>query len=252
MENTSTNNAPVLVKFPNGNSIVGPSVLQYAERYQNCLNQTAESILALTETVYEAKQSLTDAEFNQFKEEVGLKSKSTVSKFLAIGQNSSRLKGCSDRLPHAWTTLYRLVQLTDDEFSLVENSICPEMTGAMINRLLNLPVASSASVTKDLPDVKLYLNKLDFGQQKGFLKELTKLLMLYQVNFKTSGDFEIEVKKMRCSSAAYILKFPKGHQYPSREDEIMTDMDSNEIIIGSVVNPVHQNRLEADTSLNHQ
>ena len=84
MENTSTNNAPVLVKFPNGNSIVGPSVLQYAERYQNCLNQTAESILALTETVYEAKQSLTDAEFNQFKEEVGLKSKSTVSKFLSL------------------------------------------------------------------------------------------------------------------------------------------------------------------------
>ena len=246
MENTSKSTALVPVSFPNGNSIVGPSVLEYASRYQTFLNQTAESILALTETVYEAKENLSDAEFKQFKEEVGLKSKSTVSKFLAIGEKSSRLKDHADRLPHAWTTLYRLVQLSDEEFAIVEPSICPEMTAAFINKLLNV---SASQPAKDRPDMNVYMNKLDYGQKKGFVKELTKLLMLYQVEFKTCGDFTIEVKKMRYSSPAYILKFPKGHQYPTQDIDANDEFEGDEITIYPAINPVHQKRFEAENAV---
>lgn len=216
MENTSKSTALVPVTFPNGNSIVGPSVLEYAKRYQTFLNKTAESILALTETVYEARTNLPDDEFEQFKEEVGLKSKATVSKFLAIGEKSYRLKNYADRLPHAWTTLYRLVQLSDDDFSSVEAFINPDMTAGSINKILN-PVVQSP--VKDLPDLKLYFGNLEFHQRKRFLIKLTRLMQAYQVrDFKTSGEFGIEVRKMRGMSAAWILKFPKGHEVTDDND----------------------------------
>lgn len=82
-----SNTKPLVpISFQNTNSIVGPTVLEYAKRYQTFLNKTAESILSLTETVYEAEKNLSYDDFKVFKEEVGLNSKATVSKFLAIGR----------------------------------------------------------------------------------------------------------------------------------------------------------------------
>lgn len=207
----SNTNPLVPVAYQNTNSIVVPEVLEYANRYQTFLNKTAESILSLTETVYDAKKNLSDDEFIQFKEEVGLKSKATVSKFLSIGENVSRLRPYKDRLPHAWTTLLRLVKLSNDDFLKIEKSLSPDMTASSIDKLLNHNVTQGV---KDVPDIKLYLNKLEFGQKKGFLKKLTELMKSYQVDFKTSGDFTIEVKKIRGSTAAWILQFPNDHQYP--------------------------------------
>jgi hypothetical protein len=201
--------------FPNGNSIVGPTVLDYAKRYQTLMNQTAASILALTETVYEAKKTLTNDEFEQFKSEVGLKSKATVSKFLTIGEKSVRLKAYTNRLPHSWTLLYRLVTLSDDEFLAVASFINPEMTNTTLNNVLNI---QRQSTVKSIPDIELYLNKLQPGQKKGFLKKLTHLLTVYQVEFKASSDFTRELKHIQSTTAAPILKLPKNHQYPADED----------------------------------
>jgi hypothetical protein len=150
MENTSADNACVPTTFPNGNSILGSSVLEYAERYQTFLNQTAEAILSLTETVFEARTNLSPDEFNQFKEEVGLNSRATVSKFIAIGKNVSLLRPYTDRLPHAWTTLYRLVQLKQFQFDKVKSSLNSEMTGGDIDRILGRATKSSKNDHADI------------------------------------------------------------------------------------------------------
>jgi hypothetical protein len=169
MKNTSTANALTPTPFPTGNSIVGPSVLEYAERYQTFLNQTAEAILSLTETVFEASTNLNPDEFIQFKEEVGLNSRATVSKFIAIGKKVSLLRPYTDRLPHAWTTLYRLVQLKQFQFDKVKSSLSTDMTAADIERILGRRSRSSKKVHAD---IKLYLYKMSSEEKKEFVLDL--------------------------------------------------------------------------------
>lgn len=194
MENTSTDNALVPTSFLNGDSIVGPSVLEYAERYQTFLNKSAEAMLVVFETVYEANKTLSTDDFNLFKEEVGLNSKSTVSKFLAIGRDVSRLRPYSDQLPHAWTTLYRLVQLKQFQFDKVKSSLSPEMTAADIQRILG---HHTTSTKKDYADIKLYLFKMTSDEKKDFILELKELVKDFEVVVNTSNDLNNEMRQLR-------------------------------------------------------
>ena len=199
MENTSKSTPVVLKGFPNGNSIVGPKVLEYANRYQTFLNKTAESILSLTETVYEAHTKLSFEEFEQFKEEVGLKSKSTLSKFIAIGKNVSRLKPIEDRLPHSWTTLYRLVQLKQFQFDCVADILTVETTTSDILKVLG---RHPTNVIKVNPDIKLYLSNLTKLEKLELVKELKVLLKGYKVIINISQDFSNEIQELNKKQAA--------------------------------------------------
>ena len=199
MENTSKNTALVPISFPNGNSIVGPTVLEYANRYQTFLNKTAESILSLTETVYEAEKNLSADDFKVFKEEVGLNSKATVSKFLAIGKNVSLLRPYSKNLPYSWTTLYRLVRMKQFQFDKVKDSLTTEMTAADIQRLLGRPPRAAK---KDPADIKIYLWKLCAEEKADFLDELRDLVKGYEVTVNLNSDLSQEMKKLKEKKAA--------------------------------------------------
>lgn len=194
MENTSADNTCIPTTFLNGNSIVGPSVLEYVERYQTFLNQTAEAVLSLTETVYEASANLSHDEFNQFKEDVGLNSRATVSKFIAIGKNVSLLRPYADRLPHAWTTLYRLVQLKQFQFDKVKSYLNTDMTAADIERLLG---RSKRSKRISHADISLYLHKMILDEKKEFVLELKELVKEYEVVTRTSSSFNTEMRELR-------------------------------------------------------
>ena len=194
MENTSADNTCIPTTFLNGNSIVGPSVLEYVERYQTFLNQTAEAVLSLTETVYEASANLSHDEFNQFKEDVGLNSRATVSKFIAIGNNVRLLRPYADRLPHAWTTLYRLVQLKQFQFDKVKSYLNTDMTAADIERLLG---RSKRSKRISHADISLYLHKMILDEKKEFVLELKELVKEYEVVTRTSSSFNTEMRELR-------------------------------------------------------
>lgn len=194
MENTSADNTCIPTTFLNGNSIVGPSVLEYVERYQTFLNQTAEAVLSLTETVFEASINLNPDEFNQFKEEVGLNSRATISKFITIGKHVSVLRPHTDRLPHAWTTLYRLVQLKQFQFDKIKSSLRTDMTAADIERLLG---RCACSPKRDHADIKLYLYKMNTEEKKEFVSDLKELVKEYEVAINTSAEFKAEMRELR-------------------------------------------------------
>ena len=199
MENTSTSTALVPVSFPNGNSVVGPNVLEYAKRYQTFLNQTAESILALTETVYEASINLSVDEFSQFQEEVGLNSKSTLSKFLAIGKNVNLLRPYSNRLPYAWTTLYKLVRMKSFQFDQIKDHLNTEMTAADIMKLLGRPPKKAK---KDNADIKLYLHSLLENEKQDFVFDLKRLMTKYKISHNISARLNAEIGKWNQKQAA--------------------------------------------------
>ena len=180
MENTSKNTALVVRSFPNGNSVVGPKVLEYAYRYQTFLNKTAESIFSLTETVYEAKKNLSDDDFNVFKKEVGLKSKATVCKFIAIGEKVSRLEPYKNNLPCSWTTLYKLVRLEQSDFDQVKDFLFSDMTASDVEGLLGN--VSQKNKIIDKPDIKIYLELLTEHEKFQLANKLHKLLKQYKVH----------------------------------------------------------------------
>jgi hypothetical protein len=173
--------------------IITPRITQYVVRYQTFLNKTAEAILALTETVYEASTVLKADEFEQFKKEVGLTSAATVSKFVAIGRNVGRLKPYADQLPHSWTTLYSLAQLPQHRFDTVAPSLTTEMTAADVKRLLGF--RNTKAKKEDRVDIKLYLFELSSLEKREFVRKLKELIRGYKVISRLSEEFGDEIKK---------------------------------------------------------
>jgi hypothetical protein len=93
--------APNLPKvFPNGNSAVASKVDEYVDRYNALLCKSADTLIALGETLYEAKENLKKDEFKLFLEKTGLnKTKSTYSKLIKIGEEAPRLRPYVNNLP---------------------------------------------------------------------------------------------------------------------------------------------------------
>lgn len=180
MENTSTNTELAVIMFPNRNATISPNVIDYAKRYKHFLNKTAEAILSLTETVYEAKHKLKDTEFKQFQEEVGLKSKATLSKFIAIGEKVDRLKPYKKTLPHSWTTIYKLVRLEESEFDEIKEFLFSEMTASDVDELLGN--APHKIKYLDKPDIKLYLQMLTHNEKLQFAAKLHRILKQYKIH----------------------------------------------------------------------
>lgn len=91
------------------------------DEYRYCVSKTASSILELANVVFRAKEDLTDQDYDHFRVLIKAdKSKdSYLKKLYCIAQKSSRLNSIKDKLPAAYTTLYELTKLTDDEFNLV-------------------------------------------------------------------------------------------------------------------------------------
>jgi hypothetical protein len=199
MKNTSSTIAVPPVVFPNGNSIVGPKVLAYAERYQNLLNQTAQSILALAETCYEAKSHLSENEFEEFKTEVGLKSQSTLSKLLGIGEKSTRLRPHVDKLPQAWTTLYKLSRLEPNEFDRIIPILSVDLTASDINAELNISTSKSAKAS---PDICITFDNKPTSVRRKVYDELREITDRYGCNLVMSKSFSNEINVTKINEAA--------------------------------------------------
>ena len=176
--------------FPNRNSIITPKVLDYANRYNNFLNKTVESILLLTETVYEAKANLSIDDFNTFSKEVGLKSKSTISKFIAIGEKVSRLQPHKNNLPCSWTTLYKLARLNQSDFDQIKGFLHFDMTVSDVQKWLSSSPQSKNCTDK--PDISIYLELLNYQEKIEFAYKLHKLTKEYKAHIKYPSNLSEE------------------------------------------------------------
>lgn len=119
--------------------IIDAEVTAYVKRFKMSMKQTAESILDMGNTIYEACRYLGEVPLEQFCDQIGLNSTDAMFKKLKkIGENHARLEANVKELPNTWTTIYKLAQITDDEFNKVvdANILSPYVTAKEINNCL--------------------------------------------------------------------------------------------------------------------
>jgi hypothetical protein len=111
-ENLTINNSNNVVADAGKNLING-----YVVRFQTYANKSAENVLEMCKVVHEAYQAFANGNaFDEFCKLVGLQEKSAISKMKKIGSRYAILKPYMDRLPSAWTTLYKIAKMTDEQF----------------------------------------------------------------------------------------------------------------------------------------
>ena len=125
---------------PNGTEIDSPKYVKLVEQYKLFARKTAGNIIGLAETLVIAEDQLAPFDFRRFCRDVGLEyDRSTFRKLKAIGKKVSRFEPFVDRMPNAWTTVYKLASLKDIEFDRVTKSetFTPFMTAADVNLIVN-------------------------------------------------------------------------------------------------------------------
>ena len=136
-ENTNTN--MVELNVLNGTEIDPSTYVNLVQRYRHFAKESAANIVKLAETLVIAEQNLAPVNFSKFCEEVGLhKEGSTYRKLMIIGANASRFEPFYDRLPNAWTTVYKLASIKQNEFDRVTKSdqFSPFMTAKDVTEVL--------------------------------------------------------------------------------------------------------------------
>ena len=132
------NNAVIATPLYTGD--ITPSIENYVQRFRFYARRTAENIILLAETAYEAELLLKPGEFEAFCNEVNMDHKSsTYRKMRQIGKLRDRFLPHLDKMPNNWTTIYELSKLTDKQFEgLVENKVInTEVTADKIKAVVN-------------------------------------------------------------------------------------------------------------------
>lgn len=142
-----TSNIPTLVPsralnetVQDGTKLLTPEIVHFVERYRSFAKQTAEAIINLALTISEAESTLNRVDMTLFCDEIGVeRDGSTYRKLKVIAENFSRFELVIEKLPAAWTTIYKLASLPAADFDKLASSgvITPYMTTAKITEQLN-------------------------------------------------------------------------------------------------------------------
>lgn len=144
--NTTSNISPLIPSNAlnetvlNGTKLLTPEIICFVERYRSFAKQTAEAIINLALTLAEAESTLNRVDMTLFCDEVGVeRDGSTYRKLKVIAENVSRFEPVIEKLPAAWTTIYKLASLPAADFDKLVSFgvITPYMTTAKITEQLN-------------------------------------------------------------------------------------------------------------------
>lgn len=181
-------------------SVITPRAMTYVERYRSFAHNTAESVIELARTLVEAEEALDQLELREFFREIRIEQKSPVYKKLkVIAEKSIRFDAHMQRLPSAWTTLYKLAALPADDFDRLAqtDALSPHMTAPEINAALNRPVLprkkrEGFNVFFDLSNANDTLRAQFYDEVKRFAAELS-------IAVRISDDLldDIETAKQR-------------------------------------------------------
>jgi hypothetical protein len=122
-----------------------PTFLDLVDRYLTFAKASAENIIALAKTVKDAKDHLSENELDMFCDRVRLNRRSsTFRKLMKIGENAARFEPFIEKLPSAWTTVYKLAMLSDAEFDTPTTShtrqlVSPPASSASPSTPINIP-----------------------------------------------------------------------------------------------------------------
>ena len=113
---------------------------EYVAAFRSDLRNTAQSILEMCRTAYEAKKTLGHFEFEDFCNEIGHRAgSSTIRKYVVIGKVYPRLIEHADKLPVSWTSMYLITQIPNEDFERligVDDGRLANLTGAELNAMV--------------------------------------------------------------------------------------------------------------------
>lgn len=125
-------------KYPCRQDITDKKTHEIAERFLSYQKKTAENIIEMSRVVIEAKNR-SEMEFEDFCLLIGYSSvSSTIRKLESIGQKYEYLISRSDRLPPAWTVIYEISKLDEEQIEgyIQSNRITSRTSGSEVNKLL--------------------------------------------------------------------------------------------------------------------
>jgi len=181
----------------NINFILSDEVRPYVLQFNTFLNKSAEAVLEMGRVVYEARKTLKKkAQFNEFCAAIRLKTDgSAISKLKTIGKRYVFLSQFKDSLPDAWTTLYHLARMKDNEFEIgVQQSLIHKTMTANELRILdpNLFKTRKHTIESEVvvnKDIKISVGDLLAEEVRNeLLEKLQNLCLEYGVEVVELGE----------------------------------------------------------------
>jgi len=173
----------------NAIQVISPAVQNYLDRYNLAIKKTAQAVLDVACTVFEAKNQLSPVDFTVFLREVGFdEDSSTYKKFIVIADKKQALEPYLEKLPNAWTTIYQLAKLKPDQFEEVANSgmLTPFVTANTINNIVRGGTTDTAKVETD---VFINVKSLCVDTQYEFYRELEILCKKFNASPRLAKPF---------------------------------------------------------------
>lgn len=177
---------------------LSPNAQSYAAQIMSLAKSGTENTIDMCEVFFQAKNSLGE-EFATLCAAINYDVQSaTIKKYVLIGENADKFRKYIDRIPSAWTTLYQLTQLSDDQFhQLMEHGkITPLSTGEEIKLLAN----ESKPKSKPKPPASIKL-LIDDSMSRDSINALISELEALSIEYK----FQMEL-----SSATNKRLIPQG------------------------------------------
>jgi hypothetical protein len=129
----------------------------YARRIRTALGRSAFAILETAAIVAEARDALDRSGFRELADRLGL-SHGTLCKLVAIDSRRDRFVGQEESLPSAWTVLYRLSRLPDEQFEILAASgkLQPKLSERQVSKFV-VEGAAADDITRSASDEQAYL-----------------------------------------------------------------------------------------------
>jgi hypothetical protein len=188
-------NVPVITNQSSiaaGPEIMSPAYVALVDRYRLYTKQTAEAIIRAAETLFTAHETLAPVDFHQFCTEVQLvEGGSKFKKLIEIGKAVARFEPYLDRMPNAWTTIYKLAVLESNEFEQVVQSPSFEafMTANDVDVILKGPKAKTA-LGKKADGLIIDLSGLAKPVQRDVYRQLRELKQKFGFSVTANGEFK--------------------------------------------------------------
>lgn len=174
----------------NPTEIASPEYLKLVRAYKFFAKELAANFVKLAETLVTAESTLPDEHFISFCNEVGLdRDGSTYRKLMVIGKNAARFEPFLEKMPNAWTTVYKLAAIKGDEFDRVVKSqhFSPFMTANNVSEALGRKSSAKASKTNV---ISIGLDGCPDDEKLAIYSGIKKLGIEHQFVIKLSKAFK--------------------------------------------------------------
>lgn len=142
-------------------TVIPPKVQMHVERFRIAGAKSAAAILGLAMALAAANEELNEDDFHLFCYEVNLDPRgSTFRKLMQIAKNCGRFQPYMDKLPQAWTTIYKLSTLSAEKFEYITPLLNPLLTADEIDEALEPDTKTKANDELKPIDIRVSVNAM--------------------------------------------------------------------------------------------